>query len=118
MGVIRLTDAGGVTHELEALEGWRVMEIVRDYGFPIAADCGGACACATCHVHVSPDWVNRLHPPRDDEEEMLDGVADLRPTSRLSCQLIWTEALDGLELGLPGAPNAPVRREPALEELV
>ncbi|MCL4143139.1 UNVERIFIED_CONTAM: hypothetical protein GTU68_001741 [Idotea baltica] len=77
------------------------MEIIRDYGFAIKAECGGACACATCHVHVSPDWTDRLHPARDDEEDMLDTVADLRPTSRLSCQLIWDESLDGLALSLP-----------------
>ena len=101
MGVIRLTDQAGITHTLEALEGWRVMEIIRDYGFPIRAECGGACACATCHIHVAPHWLEHLHAPRDDEEDQLDTVADLQTCSRLSCQIIWTEALDGLELSLP-----------------
>ncbi|VAW12839.1 Ferredoxin, 2Fe-2S [hydrothermal vent metagenome] len=107
MGVIRLTDQNGATHRLPAAEGWRVMEIIRDAGLPIGAECGGACACATCHVHVAPEWAGRLHGARDDEEDRLDTVEDYGPTSRLSCQIIWTEALDGLELSLPGAGARP-----------
>jgi 2Fe-2S ferredoxin len=103
MGSIRVNDADGRTHVLEAVEGWRVMEVIREHGLPIEAICGGACACATCHVHVSPSWTTRVHPARDDEEAMLDGVPDAEPTSRLSCQIIWDAHLDGLELTLPGA---------------
>ena len=101
MGSIRVNDADGRTHVLEAVEGWRVMEVIREHGLPIEAICGGACA--TCHVHVSPSWTTRVHPARDDEEAMLDGVPDAEPTSRLSCQIIWDAHLDGLELTLPGA---------------
>lgn len=118
MGTIQLTDEFGVTHALEALEGWRVMEIIRDYGFAIKAECGGACACATCHVHVSPEWEDRLYPARDDEEDMLDTVADLRPTSRLSCQLIWNESLDGLAVSLPAVAPANMPIEPGRPEPV
>lgn len=107
MGTISLTDQYGVNHLIEAAEGWRVMEIIRDSGFVIGSECGGAGACATCHVHVAPEWVHRLHGPRNDEEDQLDSVADYRPTSRLSCQIIWTEALDGLRLSLPGSGPAP-----------
>jgi 2Fe-2S ferredoxin len=101
--VIHLTDADGNAHRLEAVEGWRVMEIIRDHGFPVEGLCGGACACATCHVHIDDDWLERLHPADDEEEAMLDQVPSVAPTSRLSCQLIYSEALDGLALRLAPA---------------
>ena len=100
MGVINVIDHNGNQHELEAVEGWRVMEIIREHGLPMDGLCGGACACATCHVVVDEEWAGRLHPARDDEEAMLDEVPALEPTSRLSCQLIWNEALDGLTVRL------------------
>lgn len=100
MPVIHVTDQDGRRHTLEALEGWRVMEIIRDHGLPIKAECGGACACATCHVFVDEGWRDKLYPKRDDEDEMLDEVPDLSDNSRLSCQIIFNEALDGLSLTL------------------
>lgn len=103
MGVIKVIDETGVSHEIEAVDGWRVMEIIREHGFDIEGLCGGACACATCHVHVDPDWADRLHPPRDEEEAMLDTVPVLEPTSRLSCQIIYQEQLDGLSVRLARA---------------
>lgn len=103
MGIINLTDHDGKSHVLEAVEGWRVMEIIRDYGFEVGGLCGGACACATCHVEVEPDWIGKLHPANDDEEAMLDEVPVLRPTSRLSCQIIYTPELDGLAVNLVAA---------------
>ena len=103
MGVINVTDLDGRTHELEAVEGWRVMEIIREHGFAVGGLCGGACACATCHVVVAEDWAGHLHPANDDEEAMLDTVPLLEATSRLSCQLIFSEALDGLHVRLAPA---------------
>ena len=100
MGIIRITDQRGKTHELEAIEGWRVMEIIREHGFDIGGLCGGACACATCHVVVDDDWASRLHPARDDEEAMLDEVPDVSDNSRLSCQIIYNQELDGLMVNL------------------
>ncbi len=97
---IYVTDPDGVEHALDAVEGWRVMEIVREHGLPIKAECGGACACATCHVHVSPEWFDKIPPMRDDEEAMLDQAFDVNETSRLSCQIIMDESLDGLRLTL------------------
>jgi ferredoxin, 2Fe-2S len=102
MGFIKVNDPAGATHVLDAVEGWRVMELIRDHGLPIDAMCGGACACATCHVHVAPEWAERLHPARDDEEAMLDTLPATADTSRLSCQIIWDTHLDGLELTLAG----------------
>ena len=102
MGFITVNDSEGETHVLEAVEGFRVMELIRLHGLPIEAMCGGSCACATCHVHVAPAWAERLHPARDDEEAMLDTLPATEPTSRLSCQLIWDRHLDGLEVTLAG----------------
>lgn len=100
---VKVTDRDGTLHELEALEGWRVMEVIRDYGVPIKAECGGACACATCHVYVAPAWVDKLVPPTDEEIEMLDEAFAVEDNSRLSCQILMREEFDGLAVTLaPG----------------
>jgi 2Fe-2S ferredoxin len=102
--ILRVTDREGTEHVLEALEGWRVMEIIRDYKLPIKAECGGACACATCHVYVNEEWLDKLSPPLAEETDMLDGAFDVRPASRLSCQILMNEKLDGLRVTLaPGS---------------
>ena len=94
---IVLVHGDGSEQRLDAVEGWRVMEIIREHGFPIIAECGGACACGTCQVEVDPEWMAKLHEPREDELDMLDqNYAD--EWSRLSCQLIFTPELDGLRL--------------------
>jgi 2Fe-2S ferredoxin len=103
MGILRVRDLSGKEHEVQAVEGWRVMEIIREHGFAIEGLCGGACACATCHVTVDPSWVGKLHPANDDEEAMLDGLPQIEPTSRLSCQLIFSEALNGLAVSIAPA---------------
>lgn len=103
MGIIKVQDQQGKLHVLEAVEGWRVMEIIREHGLPIKAECGGACACATCQVEVAPEWIGRLHEIREDEEDMLDSLPFVTNYSRLSCQLIYDEQLDGLELKLTDA---------------
>ena len=95
-----VTDQKGEILELEAVPGWRVMEIIRDYGLPIKAECGGACACATCHVYVDEAWSEKLPKKREDEEEMLDEAFNLQDNSRLSCQIIMDEELDGLHVTL------------------
>ncbi len=100
MGFIHVTDRDGKTHDLEAVEGWRVMEIIREHGLPIEAVCGGACECATCHVHVASPWQGKLFPAREDEEDMLDELPEISEASRLSCQIIWSEKLNGLQLTL------------------
>lgn len=93
---IYVTDLEGKEHELDALEGWRVMEIIKDYGLPLKAECGGACCCATCHVYVDEAWTGKLHEMREDEEDMLDEAIDVKDNSRLSCQIIMSEELNGL----------------------
>ncbi len=103
---IIVTDRDGNDHTLEALEGWRVMEIIRDYGLPIKAECGGACACGTCHVYVAPEWVGRLYPASEDEIYMLDSAFEVEKNSRLSCQILFTPELDGLRVTLaPGSES-------------
>ncbi len=97
---IIVTDFDGVEHHLEAIEGWRIMEIIRDHGLPIKAECGGACCCATCHVYVEDEWLDKIPEARDDELDMLDEAVDVEDNSRLSCQLIMREDLDGIRLKL------------------
>ena len=98
--IIHVTDQAGENHELEGLEGWRVMEVIRDWGLNIKAECGGSCACATCHVFVDAEWQGRLNPPTDEEEDMLDTLPDVEANSRLSCQILMSEDLDGLKVTL------------------
>jgi 2Fe-2S ferredoxin len=96
-------DRDGAEHRLPAEEGWRAMEVMRDWGLDMKAECGGACACATCHVHVDPAWTEKLPPPSSEEIDMLDGAFDVTELSRLSCQILLTREMDGLRLKLaPG----------------
>ena len=100
MSTIKVLDGKGASHILEAVEGWRVMEIIREHGFDVGGVCGGACACATCHVEVAEEWTGRLHPANDDEEAMLDMVPAVGAGSRLSCQIIFKPELSGLAVKL------------------
>ena len=99
-----VTDQAGMRHELDAIEGWRAMEVMRDWGLPIKAECGGACACGTCHVYVAQRWLEKLVSPTEEEKDRLvEDAFEVRENSRLSCQILMSEALDGLELTLaPG----------------
>ena len=100
---IYVTDLEGVEHALDAVSGWRVMEIIRDHGLPIKAECGGACACATCHVYVAPEWMKRVGLAKEEEIYMLDEAFDVHENSRLSCQIIMDESLDGLKVKIAPA---------------
>lgn len=102
---IYVTDLQGEEHALDAIEGWRVMEIIRDHGLPIKAECGGCCACATCHVYVNEDWLDKLSEMRDEEEDMLDEAMDVEDNSRLSCQIIMSTELNGLKVRLANDPE-------------
>lgn len=94
-------DAEGARHELIARSGESLMQVARAAGLPVTGDCNGSLACATCHVIVDHEWAGRLPPPTEDEEAMLDTVFDVRPTSRLSCQIRLDPALDGIAVVLP-----------------
>jgi ferredoxin, 2Fe-2S len=100
---IHVTDHDGAEHALDALPGWRVMEIIRDWDLPIKAECGGACACATCHVYVGEDWLDRLPEKTDEELDQLAVLKDRRANSRLSCQVLMSEELDGIKVALAPA---------------
>lgn len=92
----------GARHEVEAENGSTVMEnAIRNAVPGIEADCGGACACATCHVYVDENWTGKTGLPEAMEEDMLDFAFDVRPNSRLSCQIKVTDELDGLVVNLP-----------------
>ena len=92
------TDRKGETRELEGRDGWTAMEILRDAGLDITAECGGACACATCHVYVDEAWLDKLQPKSDAETDMLDMAIAVEPNSRLSCQIICHDELDGIKV--------------------
>ncbi len=95
-----LCTVNGTTHDIEATKDWSLMEIIREAGLPISAQCGGSCACSTCHVYVDPAWAARLPEPSEEEVAMLDGAFDVKENSRLACQIYFTEALDGLPVTL------------------
>ena len=81
-----------------------VMQAALDNGINgILADCGGALSCATCHVHIAPEWMEQVGPPSDTEATMLEMAIEPDETSRLSCQIVVTEALDGLRIILPAS---------------
>lgn len=81
-----------------AAAGFRVMELLKMYGLPIKAECGGAGVCSTCHIRIPARWQDALLPPSDEEQAKLDEIPGADDTSRLACQLVMTEDMDGLEL--------------------
>ena len=90
------------THTVEVQNGLTVMEGAVQNDIPgIDADCGGGMACATCHVYVKEEWLDKLKAKEDGEEDMLDMAFEPKNNSRLSCQLIVSEELDGLEVNIP-----------------
>ncbi|WP_428392018.1 ferredoxin family 2Fe-2S iron-sulfur cluster binding protein [Lichenicoccus sp.] len=91
----------GSVREVEAPLGLSVLEIAHRHGVDLEGACEGSLACATCHVVVDPAWAEKLQPPTEDEEDMLDLAFALEKTSRLGCQIVMTEALDGLVVRLP-----------------
>ena len=103
MPKITYIEHGGKEHVVDVPVGLTVMEGARDNGIPgIEADCGGACACSTCHVYVAKDWTGKLPPIDPMEADMLDFAYEPDPDrSRLTCQLKVTDALDGLVVQMP-----------------
>lgn len=102
MAKITYVTADGASHEIEAPNGTTVMENAVKNGIAgIEAECGGACACATCHVYVDEAWTEIVGPPEAMEEDMLDFAWEQKPNSRLSCQIKVTDELDGLIVRIP-----------------
>lgn len=102
MGTVTVVEQDGTRQSYDAVEGWRVMEILREHGLPVAGTCDGAAVCGTCHVRISAKWSGRVAPANDDEEATLDTLPNVGPNSRLCCQIIYEEALDGLEVTIAG----------------
>lgn len=91
-----VTETNGDVHTLEAHNGWRVMEVIKEAGIPMRADCGGCCACATCHVYVDDAWLAKLKTANDEEMGLLEDSYVQQANSRLACQITMTKELDGL----------------------
>jgi ferredoxin, 2Fe-2S len=102
MAKITFIDFEGTSRSVEGEVGSTVMETAINNGVPgIEAECGGACACSTCHVYIDDAWRETVGEPSPMEEDMLDFAYGVQPNSRLSCQIKVTEALDGLVLRTP-----------------
>jgi len=95
---VKVTDRQGGRHELTFHEGDTLMVVLTDEDLGVRAECGGCCACATCHVYIGPEWFKKLPPQSDDELDMLDAAFEVQATSRLSCQVIMKPELDGMEV--------------------
>lgn len=94
-----VVDRDGKEHEIEAKAGLKIMEILRELDYGVAAICGGLCSCATCHIYVDEKWISQLPKRQSDELELLNELADFRPaSSRLSCQIDFTEQLSGIKV--------------------
>lgn len=94
-----VTTRSGETSEIEVADGLTVMEAIRDNGFDeLLALCGGCCSCATCHVHVDPDFAGQLPDISEDEDDLLESSDHRVGTSRLGCQIPFTAELDGLKV--------------------
>ncbi len=101
MAEVRVKDRAGNVRRVQAADGRPLMETLRDDDLGVLGTCGGICSCGTCHVYVAPDWADKLPPKSEDEQMMLDGIGelvDVRPNSRLSCQIEINPELNGLEV--------------------
>jgi 2Fe-2S ferredoxin len=102
MPKVTFIQADGSSSEVEALSGDSVMETAIDNDIRgIVAECGGACSCATCHVYVDEQWLDKLPAPDPLEDGMLDCVIDRQPNSRLSCQIRVSDDIDGISVRIP-----------------
>ncbi len=105
MAKIIFIEKNGNELEVEAPIGLSLLAIARQNCLEIEGSCGGCMACAACHVVVDPAWADKLETISDDEEDVLELARGATKTSRLSCQLLMTEELNGIRIALPGAPT-------------
>ena len=102
MSKIKFIEFSGNEHSVEGIIGESLMEIALSNDVPgIEADCGGSCACGTCHVYIENDWFDKLEEKTDMENSMLEFTDNVKENSRLSCQIEFKDDLDGLEVKLP-----------------
>lgn len=99
---VRFICADGARVEASGTAGQRLLEVGQAAGMPLEGTCEGQMACSTCHVVIADEWFGNLAPASDDEEDMLDLAAGVCRTSRLSCQIVLDDALDGIEVRIPG----------------
>ena len=102
---VTFVDPDGTRHEIDAPAGLSLLEIAHSNDIDLEGACEGSLACSTCHVVVEPDWFDRLVPIQEDEEDMLDLAFGLTRTSRLGCQVLLTDELDGLTVHIPSGAN-------------
>lgn len=101
MPQLTIVSRDGTEKTVEGKAGWSVMENIRDAGFDeLLALCGGCCSCATCHVHVDPEWIGKVGERNPDEDDLLDTSDHKTERSRLSCQIEFSEELDGLRVAI------------------
>jgi 2Fe-2S ferredoxin len=98
MTQITVIDRDGNEHTVEGRPGLKLMEILRELDYGVTAICGGMCSCATCHVYIDPEWLDRVPQKQSDEQELLAELPGYGDNSRLSCQIEFSDALDGLKL--------------------
>lgn len=102
MTTVTFIEFNGSRHCVEAADGQSLMKAAAAHNVPgIDAECGGACACATCHVYIDDSWRGKVGVPEGNEKEMLEFALDVKTNSRLSCQIVVTAALDGLVVSMP-----------------
>ncbi|RDV02037.1 2Fe-2S iron-sulfur cluster-binding protein [Undibacter mobilis] len=102
MPTLTFIDSTGRHRQVDSDAGLSLMEVARRNDIPeIIAECGGQCACATCHVYVEPEWLSKTGPISELEQDLLNFSEDVRPTSRLSCQVQVTDELDGIIVHTP-----------------
>lgn len=102
MGQVTYVEFDGTAHQVDVDDGMSIMEGAVQNGVPgIDADCGGQCACATCHVHIAADWLGQVGTPGEMEDELLNLAPERDDASRLSCQIVMSPALDGLVVRMP-----------------
>jgi 2Fe-2S ferredoxin len=100
MAEMVVVDRSGKEHRITARAGTSVMETLRDGDFDMAAICCGMCSCATCHIYVDESWMDKLPAAQGDETELLRELSSYKPNSRLSCQVTFTDSLDGLKIAV------------------
>ena len=94
--LLRIVDRDGTVREVQARDEGSLMQVLRSFEWGVTAICGGACACATCHVYVAPEWISRMPPQHSDERDLISDLAHGNEASRLSCQIHLARELDGL----------------------
>ncbi|HIM25841.1 MAG TPA: 2Fe-2S iron-sulfur cluster binding domain-containing protein [Rhodospirillales bacterium] len=103
MPIITFIEPDGRRRECDAADGETILDVGQRFGIDLEGSCEGCMACSTCHVIVSEDWFSKLEVASEEEDDMLDMAYDLTKTSRLGCQVVLNDGLDGIVVGLPSA---------------